>query len=106
MIKKDTSPLHIWDFQRGHFSEWLLEEARERKGIIVFHIGNMVATWNDEDRMHFFKNFLKFESKVDSVKVPIVLFCEKSVTGSYGKSSDIEGWGLVIDLDQQDNGGK
>ncbi len=53
--------------------------------------------------MHLFKNFRKFESKGNSVKIPIVLFCEKSVTGSYGKSSDVEGWGLVIDLD---DGGK
>ena len=106
MVRKDTSPLHIWDFPRGHFSEWLLDEARKRKGIIVFHIGTMVATWNDEDRTHFFKNFLKSEVKVDAVKVPIVLFCEKSVTGVYRKSSDVEGLGLIIDLDQQDDGGE
>ncbi len=43
MVRKDTNPLHIWDFQRGHFSEWLLNEARERKGISVIDSGNMVA---------------------------------------------------------------
>lgn len=76
VLEKSGGNIILGAYLRGHFTEWLLEQARTTKGLIVEEVDELIATWSEPDREAFFLEFLHTQCNDPSnstKRIPIVL---------------------------------
>lgn len=83
-------------YTRTSFRDWLISQARDYGGIIIWNVDELIATWEEYDRKAFYIDFLHIESNsVDdrSRKAPVVLLSR--LAESFALPTRDRGQGIV-----------
>ena len=99
VLARPASGIILGAYLRGHFVEWLLEQARKTDGLIIEKVDELIASWPEPDRLAFFMDFLHIECNVfkdPTRRIPILILSH--LASRYDLPTSSRGQGIVFDL--------
>ena len=101
ILASSNNEIILGSYLRAQFIDWLKEIAQENGGVLIINADGLIASWNDSDRMAFFKEFLHIESsskKDKTIRFPIILISR--LPADYELSSVQYGQGVILNLSE------
>lgn len=96
VLARPDSSVVLGAYIRADFRDWLILQARECGGILIWNVDDLISTWSEHDRKAFYLDFLHIESNSmedRSRKAPIVLLSR--LAENFALPSDDRGQGIV-----------